>query len=119
MNRRLTDASMAEVNRQLAYKSQWMGRDFALVPPNAPTARVCNRCGYKMDASEDDMRPTWHCPSCGKDNDRKVNGAMNVLDAGRDMIAGTSDAWVTRELQAQEKRRRERDEDAEEGASEV
>lgn len=89
MNRRLADANLFEVNRQLSYKSEWAGRDFVMVPVLAPTAQVCGKCGHKEESVAENLRPVWTCPVCGERHGRKENGASNVLDVGRDLLQGS------------------------------
>lgn len=86
LNRAIANANFAEVNRQLAYKAAWAGRDFALVAKECPTAQTCASCGHKEPTVADDLRQEWACPECGAVHDRKYNGAKNVLDAGLELL---------------------------------
>lgn len=88
VNRKLDDANLFEINRQLAYKSLWAGRTYIEVPSTQPTAQTCSQCGYKYTVLAKDLRPKWTCPECGAKHHRKANGALNVLDAGLEMIRG-------------------------------
>lgn len=94
MNQATADANFAEINRQLAYKSLWGGRTFVEVPKDVPTAQVCTVCGHKNVVLAQDLRSEWTCPECGAVHDRKYNGAFNVLEAGRDLLAKTEDSFV-------------------------
>lgn len=90
INRALSDSNLAEVNRQLAYKSEWAGRGFVCVPGDFPTAQTCTACGYKNVVVATDIRSTWTCPNCGTVHNRRYNGSVNVLQAGMDYLEGTS-----------------------------
>ena len=94
MNRATADANFAEINRQLAYKALWGGRTFVEVPKDTPTAQVCAACGHKNVVLAQDLRSEWTCPECGAAHDRKYNGAVNVLEAGRDLLAKTEDSFA-------------------------
>lgn len=96
VNRKLGDANLYEINRQLAYKSAWAGREFVLVPGDYPTAQTCSACGHKETALAGDLRPVWTCPECGARHHRKANGAQNVLDAANDILAGTEESGVSK-----------------------
>lgn len=94
MNRAIASANFAEVNRQLAYKSQWAKRAFVELPSDVPTAQVCNHCGYKHVMLIKDLRAEWTCPNCGLVHDRKYNGAKNVLEAGMDVLHNEEESFV-------------------------
>lgn len=106
LNRKISEGNFFECNRQLEYKSRWAGRAFVEVPSDAPTAMVCWRCGHVEESLASDLRPKWHCPECGADNDRKANGAKNVLDAGKDILAEEERSFVSK---AQASRKAERE----------
>lgn len=82
INRRIADASFAEVNRQIAYKAEWAGRRHLELEVLAPTAQTCSDCGHVEKSVADSFSQTWTCPECGRVHDRKYNGARNVLEAG-------------------------------------
>ena len=88
IHRGLADANLFEINRQLAYKSEWCGRTFVLLESDYPTAQTCSECGAKYEILAKDLRSTWTCPECGTAHDRKHNGAVNVLEAGKCKLAG-------------------------------
>lgn len=106
INHATLNAGFAEINRQLAYKSDWAGRSFVMVPADMPTAQVCVSCGYKYVAIAKDLRSTWECPECKTTHDRKHNGAKNVLEAGLDILGERESSYVSR---ARKKRKGEDD----------
>lgn len=108
LNRRLADANLAEVQRQLAYKCEWAGRELVVVPADYPTAQVCSACGHKNTVLACDMRAVWTCPACGRTHQRKLNGAENVLAAARDIMAGAPLHGVSKAREAARGSRDER-----------
>lgn len=105
LNRKMIDGNFAEFNRQLAYKSAWANRSFVEVPGDTPTAQVCSRCGHEELVLARDLRPAWTCPECGAKHDRKANGAQNVLEAGKDILANQEQSFVTKAKKSREKKR--------------
>lgn len=105
LNRKMIDGNFAEFNRQLAYKSAWANRTFVEVPGDTPTAQVCSRCGHEELVLARDLRPAWTCPECGAKHDRKANGAQNVLEAGKDILAKQEQSFVTKAKRSREKKR--------------
>lgn len=105
MNKEMVNNSFYEINRQLEYKAMWGGKTFVKVANDIPTAQVCNRCGHRFEVLAKDLRPIWRCPECGAENDRKYNGALNVLDAAKDILASEEKSAVLKERKkTQEKR---------------
>lgn len=105
LNRKMIDGNFAEFNRQLAYKSAWANRSFVEVPGDTPTAQVCSRCGHEELVLARDLRPAWTCSECGAKHDRKANGAQNVLEAGKDILAKQERSFVTKAKKSREKKR--------------
>lgn len=50
-------------------------------------------------------RPKWTCHECGAQHDRKANGAQNVLEAGKDILAKQEQSFVTKAKRSREKKR--------------
>ena len=105
LNRKMIDGNFAEFNRQLAYKSAWANRSFVEVPGDTPTAQVCSRCGHEELVLAKDLRPKWTCSECGAQHDRKANGAQNVLEAGKDILAKQERSFVTKAKKSRTKKR--------------
>ena len=75
------------------------------VPGDTPTAQVCSRCGHEELVLARDLRPAWTCPECGAKHDRKANGAQNVLETGKDILAKQEQSFVTKAKRSREKKR--------------
>ncbi|MFF5212825.1 RNA-guided endonuclease TnpB family protein [Streptosporangium sp. NPDC000396] len=80
-NRRLAravaDAGMAEVRRQLAYKTVWRGGRLVVADRWYPSSKTCSGCGAvkaKLALSE----RTYACTACGLVLDRDENAARNL-----------------------------------------
>ncbi|MFF5206444.1 IS607 family element RNA-guided endonuclease TnpB [Streptosporangium sp. NPDC000396] len=80
-NRRLAravaDAGMAEVRRQLAYKTTWRGGRLVVADRWFASSKTCSACGAvkaKLALAE----RTYACIACGLVLDRDVNAARNL-----------------------------------------
>ena len=80
--RSISDASWAELFRQLEYKCEWYGRRLVKIDRFFPSSKRCNHCGFVMDKLPLSVR-SWDCPSCGtQEIDRDINAGKNILAAG-------------------------------------
>ena len=80
-NRRLaravSDASFAEVLRQIRYKAEWAGVEVVEAPRFFPSSKTCSGCGkVKKDLSLSDR--IYRCSACGLVLDRDLNAAINL-----------------------------------------
>ncbi len=94
----LSDASFAEIFRQLQYKANWYGRDFVPLDQFFPSSKLCGNCGHLLLKLPLSVRE-WTCPECDTRHDRDGNAATVILLAGRYLRATGSDA---REVNASE-----------------
>jgi len=78
LNKRIHDASMSELRRQVNYKAQWAGQTVLTVPTEAPTSKRCSSCGT-VNADLTLSQQHWVCPSCGVRHERDSNAAHNLL----------------------------------------
>jgi putative transposase len=77
LRRALHDASLAEIRRQLAYKTVWRGGTLIQAPTFYPSSKTCSACGTakaKLSLSE----RTYRCERCGLVLDRDENAARNL-----------------------------------------
>lgn len=75
--RRLADASLGKLRRQLAYKTSWAGSALVEAERFFPSSKVCSGCGHvkaKLPLSEREYR----CECCGLVLDRDLNAACNL-----------------------------------------
>ena len=77
--RALSDASLSEIHRQLAYKSKWNGAEFIKADRFYPSSKRCSGCGEKKEDLSLSER-TYCCknPVCGLVIDRDLNAAINL-----------------------------------------
>lgn len=80
-NKRVGDVSWSEFRRQLTYKSQWYGKVISVVGRYYPSSQICYVCGHRDGKKSEDIR-NWTCPHCGKELDRDINAAINILNEG-------------------------------------
>jgi transposase len=69
--------SFRELQRQVAYKTQWEGLPVIHVPPYGTSAK-CSICGSKLIPEQNRL---LRCPAHGE-VDRDVNAAKNILAKG-------------------------------------
>jgi putative transposase len=74
--------------RMLEYKSEWYGRELAVIDRFAPTSQVCNSCGKINKLTLDKRKFTCEC---GVTYDRDVNAAQNILAVGTTVSACGAD----------------------------
>lgn len=77
--RALSDASLSEIHRQLAYKAKWNGVDFIKAERFYPSSKRCSGCGVIKEILLLSER-TYHCenPACGLVIERDLNAAINL-----------------------------------------
>jgi putative transposase len=81
LSQAISDASWAELVRQLEYKCDWYGRNFVKIDRWFPSSKRCGHCGHVVEKLLLNVRE-WDCPKCGTNHDRDVNAAKNILAAG-------------------------------------
>jgi putative transposase len=75
--RRLADAGLAELRRQLTYKARWYGLTLHEADRWYPSSKTCSVCGHlHRDLTLGDA--TWRCPTCNTMHDRDHNAAVNL-----------------------------------------
>jgi putative transposase len=75
--RALSDSGLAELRRQLTYKTSWYGSRLIVADPFYPSSKTCSACGWvkaKLTLAE----RTFTCEACGLRIDRDLNAAHNL-----------------------------------------
>jgi putative transposase len=75
--RALADAGLAELRRQLTYKTAWYGSRLVVADRFYPSSKTCSACSWvkaKLSLSEHAFR----CARCGLVIDRDLNAARNL-----------------------------------------
>lgn len=75
--RSVADAGMAEVRRQLTYKTIWNGGRLVVADRWYPSSRTCSACGV-VKAKLALVERTFTCAECGLVLDRDANAARNL-----------------------------------------
>lgn len=86
LRRALHDAALAEIRRQLAYKTAWRRGMLIQAPTFYPSSKICSACGTakaKLPLSE----RTFRCERCGLIVDRDENAARNLEALGQHVAA--------------------------------
>ena len=89
--------SLAELRRQLTYKTSDRGTTLVVVNrfyPSSKTYSSCGAVGAKLPLA---VR-VFECSSCGASLDRDVNAAVNIEAEGRRLLAVTLDAVSTQHV---------------------
>jgi putative transposase len=76
--RTIADAGLAELRRQLAYKTTWYGSRLVVADRFYPSSKTCSACGWvkaKLILGE----RTFVCATCGLVIDRDLNAARNLV----------------------------------------
>jgi putative transposase len=79
--RAISDASWAELRRQLEYKADWYGRTVIAVDRSYPSSKTCSVCGVITAKMPPTVRE-WVCAACGVRHDREVNAAKVIRAEG-------------------------------------
>jgi putative transposase len=87
LRRAIHDASLAEIRRQLSYKTAWRGGTLIQAPTFYPSSKTCSECGTVKAKLSLGAR-IYHCEHCGLRIDRDLNAARN-LKALADRLAGS------------------------------
>jgi putative transposase len=77
--RALADTGMAELRRQLGYKTTWYGSQLIVADRFYPSSKTCSACGWvkaKLTLAE----RTFDCEGCGLVLDRDLNAARNLAN---------------------------------------
>ena len=85
--RSIADAGWGEFRRMIEYKAKWYGRTVIAVDRWFPSSKTCPGCGHKLDELRLDVRQ-WTCPKCGREHDRDIAAAQNIVAAGMLQLAG-------------------------------
>jgi putative transposase len=86
----LGDASLGELCRQLAYKSEWHGARLVIVDRFFPSSQLCSSCdtlNEQMKGPAGLRKRLFECAACGLVIDRDENAALNLRRYGLRVLA--------------------------------
>lgn len=86
--RSVADASMAELHRQILYKSAWRGVAVVTASRWYPSSKTCSNCGKVKGVLTLDDR-VYDCDACGVKIDRDLNAALNLKSLAVSSTVGT------------------------------
>jgi putative transposase len=75
--RAITDTGLAEIRRQLTYKTTWYGGRLVVADRFYPSSKTCSACG-RVKAKLTLAERTFTCEDCGLHLDRDMNAAHNL-----------------------------------------
>jgi putative transposase len=75
--RAIADTGMAELRRQLSYKTAWYGSRLVVADRFYPSSKTCSACGW-VKAKLTLAQHTFICEVCGLVLDRDLNAASNL-----------------------------------------
>ena len=84
------DAALGSFLRQLEYKAEWNGVQFAKVGRFFASSKTCFDCGSKQVLTLSERQ--WECQSCGAKHDRDGNASLNILAEGLRILAACTNA---------------------------
>ncbi len=79
--RKISDLGFRSLLQILEWVAQKKGKTVAYIDRWFPSSKTCSCCGYVLDELDLSMR-RWRCPSCGSENDRDENAAINIKQVG-------------------------------------
>jgi putative transposase len=86
LRRAVHDAGLAEIRRQLAYKTEWYGVRLIAADTFFPSSKLCSGCGTAKATLPLSER-TCRCAHCGLEIDRDLNAARNLAALAVDGVA--------------------------------
>jgi putative transposase len=81
--KKLHDNGFGYFRLMLGYKLADRGKVFLKSGKYFPSTQVCNMCGVPNTMLKGDVKTRmWMCPECGKQHDRDINSALNLMKYG-------------------------------------
>ena len=77
LNREILSQRWAMLRKQLAYKTEWAGRELIVVDPRY-TSKECSRCGTRRKKPLSRYR-VFECLGCGLLTDRDLNAVCSPI----------------------------------------
>ena len=92
--RAIADTGMAEIRRQLTYKTSWAGGRLVQADTFYPSSKTCSACGA-VKATLPLAQRTYQCEACGLVVDRDLNAARNLVTLAQQHVAGSGPETLT------------------------
>ena len=97
LNRALNDAGLAEIRRQLMYKTEWTGTGLHVADRWYPSSKTCSNCQVVKAKLPLKVR-VFTCDACGFRADRDHNAALNLAALAAIVDGGASSASCGRDV---------------------
>ena len=81
MSRNIGDVSWSKFVTMLKYKALWNGKRVLQIGRYDPSSKKCSECGNINSELKLEER-IWTCKKCGREHDRDINAAINILQFG-------------------------------------
>lgn len=78
--RRMHDACMGEIKRQIVYKSEWHNRTVIFVDKYFASSKICSTCKEKNKDLH--LEHVWTCSKCKQTHQRDENASFNLWQEG-------------------------------------
>lgn len=85
MAKKITDATLSEILRQLSYKAKEKGKYFYQVDTYYPSSQLCSVCNTKDIKYKDIKERIFNCNNCHSKFDRDFNASVNIMFEGLKM----------------------------------
>lgn len=82
----ISDMSFNEFKRQLEYKAGLYGNWISVIDQWFPSSKTCYNCGTKKEELKLSER-VYGCETCGYENNRDLNAALNIEREGLRLLA--------------------------------
>ena len=82
----VSDNSFGKFREMLSYKLKFRGKRLIQIDKWYASSQICHVCGYKNAEVKDLRIRQWQCPSCGSEQDRDINAAINIREEGKRQI---------------------------------
>lgn len=89
LSRHISDSGWSKFITYLEYKCKELGKNVIRINRFAPSSKICNDCGHKLDNLSLNVR-NWICPECGVSHDRDINAAKNIRAYALAHVVGTT-----------------------------
>ena len=82
MSKKITDATLSEIIRQLKYKAKEKGKYFYKVSTYFPSSQLCSVCNTKDTKYKNLNESNYYCNNCHNELDRNLNASINIMFEG-------------------------------------
>ena len=85
MSKKIADATLSEILRQINYKAKDKGKHFYQVSTYYPSSQLCSVCNTKDTKYKNIKERIYSCKNCHNKLDRDFNASINIMFEGLKM----------------------------------